>query len=267
MERNGISHIFKGIMALNILIFILMYITGKGINTVTLIDFGAKFNYGIVEGDWWRFITPMFIHLDMMHLLFNMSALLVLSRTLEGIFGTGKLLIIYFISGIAGVVLSFAFNDSISAGASGAIFGMLGAHLTLYLRNREVYKHVFGMDFLVLIGINLAYGLINAQIDDFGHLGGLIAGVLIAYAVGIQNEKQSLKTVSVFLLTLALMAGSTFYGFERYGDSANYYYFKVITMAQEGQGEEAVAVLREAYARYPDNPELLDLIKQLQDAP
>lgn len=267
MENNQKNYVFKAIIALNVLVFIVMYVVGKGIHTDTLINFGAKYNYGIVEGQWWRFVTPMFIHLDLMHLLFNMSALLVLSRTLEGIFGTGKLLSIYFVSGVAGVILSFAFNDSISAGASGAIFGLLGAHVTLFLRNRTVYKHIFGMDFLILIAINLGYGLVNTQIDDFGHLGGLIAGVLMAYAVGIQKEKPSFKAVATFVLTLALMAGTIYYGFERYDDSANYYYFKVITMAQEGQGEEAVAVLREAYARFPNSPELLDLIKQLQSAP
>nr|WP_054752968.1 rhomboid family intramembrane serine protease [Piscibacillus salipiscarius] len=92
---------------------------------------GLKFNPFIAQGEYWRIITSMFLHIGLIHLLMNMIALYYLGEVTEKIYGTKRFLVIYFIAGIFGSIASFATNDSVSAGASGAIFGLFGALLFL----------------------------------------------------------------------------------------------------------------------------------------
>ncbi|MCK8058714.1 MULTISPECIES: rhomboid family intramembrane serine protease [unclassified Fusibacter] len=253
------------IIGINVLVFVIMFITDPSISSTTLINFGAKFNYHIVEGQWWRFVTAMFLHLDFMHILFNMAALFILSRPLEHLFGKVKFIAIYMLSGIGGVALSFAFNNSLSAGASGAIFGLLGAHLYLYFRNKDAYRMIFGYDFLLLIGINLVYGFVNPGIDNLGHLGGLFAGFGAAHLLGINKEPINMKKgLAVFLSIFIAMSSSVVIKYNQYTGSANYYYVKVIDLASKGQNDEAIAALIEGYTLHPSSPELQKLIESLQ---
>jgi len=146
-------------------------------NTDVLIFLGAKVNSLIAAGEYWRLVTCMFLHGGIFHLAVNMYSLYVVGPLIENFFGRKKYLAIYFFSGICASLLSFYMTPDVSIGASGAIFGVLGACLVLAVK----LKNRIGKDFLVniiaVIGINLFLGFSIAMIDNFGHIGGLLGGI------------------------------------------------------------------------------------------
>lgn len=257
--------VFDVIVMANVAIFALMFLLGGfDVNASVLIKFGAKFNYKIVQGEWWRLITPMFLHVDLMHLMFNTLGVISLSQPLKHIFGLKKLLAIYLLAGISGVVMSFAFSNSLSAGASTAIFGMLGTHVYLYKRHPKAYRYIFGTQFLALIGINFIYGFVVSGIDNFGHLGGFIGGFLVAYALGVASDALVRKQLLALPLLVCVLLSGVFYGFQRYHESADYYLMHVIDAVESNQYEEAYRRLIQGLEKYPDDPKLNDLLKNAQ---
>ena len=153
-------------------------------NTVFLVLAGAKFNPLITSGEWWRLLTSTFIHIGFMHLLFNAFALFQLGPEAERLFGRGRFLVIYFLAGLYGSLASYIFSSSVSAGASGAIFGLVGALIAYMLRYRRLFGG-FGQSYLtnmlVIVAINFVYGLTTGVVDNWGHGGGLIAGLLFGW--------------------------------------------------------------------------------------
>src|SRR5262245_5285572 len=118
-RRPMYTYIFLGV---NILIFILMVLAGGSTNEPTLMAFGVKHNGQIANGQWWRFFTPIFIHIGMLHLFFNSYALWIVGPQVEKLYGPARFVILYLLSGVAGVYGSYYYHPlSISAGASGAI--------------------------------------------------------------------------------------------------------------------------------------------------
>lgn len=244
-----LSYILLGI---NIAIFIIMVLIDPNITTKTVINFGAKVNYKIADGELYRLITPMFLHLNLYHIIFNSLALYILGRDIEKIFGKTKFLLIYFIAGIISSIGSFTFNEAISAGASGAIFGLLGAHLYLYFTNKQVYKKIYGNSFLVLIGINIAYGFIHPNIDNVGHIFGLLGGLLVSYAIGHRYVKISNpKNIALIILIPIIIFSSLFYGIRSYKNSVNYYVYKGYFLIQTEEYDQAYDVLIEGKEQYP----------------
>lgn len=151
------------------------------IPTSILVLFGAKVNSLIMQGEYWRFLTSMFLHLDLLHLAFNLYALWALGPITEDLLGRWRYLAVYFLSGIAGSVASFFFTNAISAGASGAIFGLLGA-LVAYSRQRPgLWKSGFAKNLIIVIVINLGLNIFQPGIDISAHLGGLIIGLALGF--------------------------------------------------------------------------------------
>ncbi len=111
-----------------------------------------------------------------------------LVETLRYFLARKKFLIVYFLSGIIGSLGSFLFSYRVGVGASGAIFGLLGANLYLLTLNPKLYKRIYGTDVLSLIGINLVIGFIVPNIDNAAHLAGLVGGYLAAWSVGLKNQ-------------------------------------------------------------------------------
>jgi rhomboid protease GluP len=188
--RQTPPYVTRFMLAANIVVFVVMviygYITYGTINGTedmrVLIFFGAKVNVLIAAGEWWRLFTAMFIHIGVIHLLFNLYALYSLGPLVESYFGHFRFTAIYLIGGLFGSLASYAFSDAPAAGASGAIFGLAGC-LTLYFFR---YRENFGArgrailyNMLVVIGINLVFGLSQPGIDNWGHMGGLIGGALV----------------------------------------------------------------------------------------
>jgi rhomboid protease GluP len=177
--------------AVTVLVFladqVLRLITGYPLLTLM----GAKLNSAIIAGQWWRLVTPMFLHADFFHILFNMFALVIWGRQLEALMGRTRYAAIYFLSGILGCAASFAFSNSLSVGASGAIFGLFGALLYFRRQHREIFNAVFGVQVLVIIGINIANGFLVPNIDNFGHLGGMAGGFIACGITGFFGQRQN----------------------------------------------------------------------------
>ncbi|MGD7043970.1 rhomboid family intramembrane serine protease [Jeotgalibacillus proteolyticus] len=200
------------LIAVHLIIFYLLERNGGSTNTQTLIDFGAKYNPLITEGEWYRLITPMFLHIGFLHLFMNTLALFYLGPLIERIFGGWRLLILYMTAGFTGSLMSYVFSFAISAGASGAIFGCFGALLYFGLRHTKIFFRTMGTNVLVVIGINLAFGFTIPGIDNAAHIGGLVGGFLAAGFVSLPNEKNAAKKVLYFLTVLLWVSLSVYAG-------------------------------------------------------
>lgn len=167
--------------AIMVIVFILMTLAGGSTKTQNLILFGAKVNELILQGEYWRLMTSMFIHIGFLHLAFNLYALWILGSFCEEHFGRWRFLIVYFLSGLAGSLASFIFTDAISAGASGAIFGILGALVSYAWKKPKLWRSGFGKNLIVIIVINLILGVLQPQIDIYAHVGGMLIGLILGF--------------------------------------------------------------------------------------
>lgn len=200
-----------GFLAITILMFLIMTFNGGSENPWTLVFFGAKINELIILGEWWRLITPTFLHIGFTHLLFNVVIIYFLGTQLEMIIGHLRFFVLYLLSGLLGNTASFALNDSISAGASTAIFGMFATTIVL----AKLYPYHSGIqrlsrDYLVLIIINVVLGFFSDSIDNAGHLGGMLGGYLAMYALSSKNavnnpSKRRIKYGLAYLTSLIIL--------------------------------------------------------------
>lgn len=191
-------------MVIQIIVFLWMEMNGGSTNPKVLLKFGAKSTEAIIAGEWWRFITPMFLHIGIIHLVMNTIALYYLGTTVEKMFGRARFLWIYLISGFTGTLASFVFTPGLAAGASGAIFGCFGALLYLGVENSSLFFRTLGTSVITLIGINLLLGFLVPGIDNSGHIGGLIGGFI---ATGIVHfpKKRNVKLQSIFFVILTIL--------------------------------------------------------------
>lgn len=162
---------------------------------------GGKINHLIIAGQFWRLITPAFLHSNIMHIGFNMYALTILGRRLERTYGHGRFLLLYLLAAFGGNVLSFVLSPTPSLGSSTGVFGLLAAEAVFIYQNRKLFgQRTRNMlsNILMILFINLAIGLSpNTNIDNFGHLGGLLAGFLFA---SLGGPKWVVEGISPFLL-------------------------------------------------------------------
>ena len=179
-----ITYIIMGIC------FIMFLITGMGNDTGVLIKYGANLDVLVKNGEYYRLLTSMFLHSGLLHLFFNMYALYIIGPQVESFFGKTKYLIIYLLSGISGSLLSVAFNvNTVSVGASGAIFGLFGALLYFGYNYRGYLGNVIKSQILPVVIINLIFGFISTGVDVAGHIGGLIGGITVSSVLGSSDEK------------------------------------------------------------------------------
>jgi membrane associated rhomboid family serine protease len=203
-------------LVVNLFVFLLMWGT-SGLQSSALMAFpnavldiyGAKRNYLINAGEWWRFVTPIFIHVNLPHILVNMWSLWVVGPYVEKLYGSAKFVVFWVLTGVAGVVASyltvrptmhvnsvgrflFKTMDNPSAGASGALFGLVGVLFVFGIKFRhelpEGFKRAFGTGMLPMILMNLVIGYLGRGfIDNAAHLGGFFAGALAALFVGYKR--------------------------------------------------------------------------------
>ena len=191
-DMAGSAPVTMGLIAVNIMIFAASAFLSQSteINVYVLIYLGAKFNPLIEQGEWWRLVTSAFLHGNLMHILFNMYALYNIGPFLEMRLKKVRFTSIYFISAITSGLLSFFFTPSVSVGASGAIFGLLGAFLVLALRSKEKVMRRALSNILFIIGINLIIGFAGSGvIDNFGHIGGLLGGIASSLVLAGKGPK------------------------------------------------------------------------------
>lgn len=200
-------------IAAQIVIFLIMEAAGGSTGTANLIKFGAKFNPLILEGEWWRFFTPIFIHIGLLHLLMNTMALFYLGTLVERIYGNFRFLVIYILAGFGGVLASFLFSPNLSAGASGAIFGCFGALLYFGIINPGLFWRTLGLNILIVLGINLVFGFTLPGIDNAGHLGGLAGGFAAAGIMHLPKKKRPWLQIAFLAGTIAIVFFSLQYSF------------------------------------------------------
>ena len=197
------------LIAINILVFLFMYI-GNNYSTI-MMNFANNYLF-LQQGQYYRLITCTFMHANLIHLGFNMYALYVLGSQVERYYGYKKFLLIYFISGLLGSLFSAVFMSAtgFSVGASGAIFGLLGAIAYFTYHYRATLQDFMRSPIIPVIVINLAIGLIYSNIDMSAHIGGLIGGVLSAMMIGIGDKGRKTERING-IIVLALMIGFMFY--------------------------------------------------------
>ncbi|GEL09033.1 rhomboid protease GluP [Salisediminibacterium halotolerans] len=182
---------------------------------LTLIEFGAKFDPLILEGEWWRFFSAMFLHIGLLHLMMNSLALFYLGGAVERIFGTKRFIFIYFLAGFIGSVSSFVFNDNISAGASGAIFGCFGALLYFGLVHKRLFFRTIGMSLIVILAINLVFGFVVPMVDNGAHIGGLVGGFAGAVITGLPKHKEKFFRKTGLFVTAVAAAALLWIGYDQ----------------------------------------------------
>jgi rhomboid protease GluP len=175
------------LLAANASFFVAETLLGGSTALQTLLQLGAQVNLLVAAGQYWRLLTAMFLHIGLAHLGFNMYALYTLGRDLERFYGSLRFSAIYFISGLAGNVLYYVAGPNIiSAGASGAIFGLIGAEVAFLVSNRALFgsfrrQRLLNLAFLIVI--NLAFGLSSSGINNLAHMGGLVSGLILGFAL------------------------------------------------------------------------------------
>ena len=193
-KRDKYMMLTNILIAINLLVFLISAWISKNIFDIdiyTLIIMGAKVNSLIDKGQVWRLITCAFLHGGLIHIFFNMYALKILGPEIEYVYGKVKYLVIYLLSAIAASIFSYIFGpQSVSVGASGAIFGLFGAMLIFGIKHRKQMGKAYMMNILQVIFVNVIIGISSSNIDNAAHFGGLIVGALIALLLG---ERRSLK--------------------------------------------------------------------------
>ncbi|MCX9191989.1 rhomboid family intramembrane serine protease [Carbonactinospora thermoautotrophica] len=207
----------KILIVINVLVFGLVLIVGDPlVNRLMLLGKsgfvpGTWEPGGVAYGEWWRLVTAAFLHQQLFHVLVNMWALWVLGPTVEAWLGRLRFVVLYLLAALGGAAASYAFNPPTSGalGASGAIFGLMGALLVMARRLRYDLRGL-----LALLAINLAFPFLFAHIDWKAHLGGLVVGLALgagyAYAPrGRQGLAHALAAGGVFLLCVAVVVART----------------------------------------------------------
>ena len=171
------------LLSIMLLYFVFLTLNGGSTDTRVLIKYGAFFPPFIVEfGQYYRFVTAIFIHIGPLHILFNGYALYAFGPQIERLMGPKKYLFFFLLTGIGGNLATFFFNFvSVSAGASGSLFGILGAFLYLIHRHKDIVTPEGRRSILKLLGINLLLTFTVPSISTTAHVGGLLMGYLISY--------------------------------------------------------------------------------------
>ena len=175
------------LLGLTIFVFVIQYITEYTYGVDVAAMFGMKINTSIEAGQIWRLITPVLLHGSLLHLGFNMYALFIFGPNLESMYGHGRFLALYLLSGFAGIVLSFLLSPGPSLGASTAIFGLLAAEGVFLYQNSGMIQNARRMltNLISIAVINLVIGFApGMNIDNLGHLGGLLGGAMFAWFGG-----------------------------------------------------------------------------------
>lgn len=212
--KKKIPFVTYAIIILNTILFVAMYVFGKGsTDNYTLVRFGASYPAYIKMGEYYRLLSSAFLHIGFTHFLLNNYAIFVIGSQLEGFFGKLKFIIIYLGSAIFGNLMSLLFFDGISAGASGAIFGLLGSLLYFGYHYRVYLGAVVKSQIIPIILLNLILGFSTEGINNAAHIGGLVGGILISMACGIKYKTTKTDRINGLIMTTIYAAFLIYMGF------------------------------------------------------
>jgi rhomboid protease GluP len=193
LAKPVVTYILLGIITV---VFVAEAALGGLTSTRILVPMGAQINLLVWQGQYWRLFAAMFLHIGVTHFLFNAWALYSLGRDIESFYGSLRFIAIYLLSGLFGGLAYYLLGPPqtavvISAGASGAIFGIVGAELAFWLRNRLLFGD-FGkqrlMNLGILVGINVVFGASTPGINNLAHMGGLVSGFALAWMLTPRYE-------------------------------------------------------------------------------
>ena len=207
-DASRLEEVFKSkvpfvtyfLIAFNIFLFLIPLIIGEYENTIRMFSIHGP---SIRAGQYYRLLTGIFLHANLIHLGFNCYALYVIGTQIENFLGKLKYIIIYLVSGIVGVFFSIIFwGDVLAIGASGAIFGLMGALVYFGYFYRVYLGNVLKSQILPLIFFNLALGFLGSGIDNAAHIGGLIGGIFITMALGVKDKSSIWEKINGWVITL-----------------------------------------------------------------
>lgn len=209
------------IVALNLGLFVVMAASGVGLispEADALVRWGATYGPFTASGEWWRLLSAMFIHIGLLHVAMNMWVLWTAGPLVERLLGHSGFALVYLLSGLAGGLASLAWNPAVvSAGASGAVFGVYGALLAFLLRRRRLMPlavlQSLRSSTLIFVGFNMVFGLMHKGIDMGAHVGGLVGGFLFALPLCHPLTEAVWRTrwrrnLAVLVAGAALLAGA-----------------------------------------------------------
>lgn len=175
-----------GLVIINFIVFLSLEFLGDTEDSLFMILHGGMFPEAIINGEeYWRFFTAMFLHFGLIHLTNNMIVLGAAGEMIEDTLGHLKFLVLYIMSGIGGSVVSFLLMNytgdyAVSAGASGAIFGVIGALVWIVIKNKGNYKALNKTSLIIMVALMLYQGFESSGVDNGGHIGGLLSGFLLS---------------------------------------------------------------------------------------
>jgi rhomboid protease GluP len=250
---------------LNILIFIIMAIMGVNIFLPTaesVLKFGANFRPLTLDGEWWRLLTSCFVHFGVLHLLMNLYALLYIGMLLEPLLGSTRFSVAYILTGLTGSITSLYWHEmTVSAGASGAIFGMYGVFLALL--TTKFIEEAKRKALLTSIGIFVMYNLMNGlkgNIDNAAHIGGLLGGLFIGYCYYLSLKKPEdgrLKIATISFSIFILISTSYFIFANTYNDLGVYQKNMETFASLEAQAIQGIQ-----FSHEPSNDSILVALKE-----
>lgn len=198
------------LIALNVILYVIPVLTNS---YDTIINNFCVYGPLIKAGQYYRIITGVFLHGGILHLAFNCYALYVIGSQLESYLGKVRYLIIYLFSAVTASLFSMIFNSNPSIGASGAIFGLMGALVYFGYHYRVYLGNVLKSQIIPLILFNLLIGALSTGIDNFAHIGGLIGGLLITSALGIKYKSSTSQMVNGWILSVIYLGFIIFMAF------------------------------------------------------
>lgn len=184
-SKKNVPFVTITFVAINVIVYLLLELVGDTENSNFMIQMGAVWPPYVKDGEYWRLLTATFMHFGFEHILNNMLVLACAGSILEQGLGHIKYLFLYLIAGVGGSALSYLQmlqngENSVSAGASGAIFGIIGALLWIVIVHKGRYETLTGRGLLFMIVISLYYGMTSGDVDNWAHIGGLLMGFVLA---------------------------------------------------------------------------------------
>jgi len=250
------------LLVLNVLVFAVMVASGISPTEPTgqdIIRFGSNFGAYTIRGQYWRLLTYNFVHIGFIHLFLNMWFLFDLGKACERLLGSLSFIAMYLVSGVAGGVLSLAWNPHTnSAGASGALFGILGAMIAAYkfgdFSMPRAYVQASLRSMVFCAGINLLWGL-SGGIDNAAHIGGMISGMAFGFLFAkAAPDSRDLGRRALITVLIACSVAGGFAFIRRGGLRPQGSAERAALLMQSGRRDEAIAELRAAVAKSPNDP-------------
>ena len=262
------------LLGANIALFLLTELLGGSTAVDVLIRLGAMESWLIASGEYWRLFSAMFLHSGLIHLGFNVIGLLIFGHQIERLYGYARFFVIYILAGLAGSITSYAFNLSsaphaIGVGASGAVFGILGALVAFFLSNRNLLGEMGRqtlVGLLLLAAVNLAVGFIMPGIDNFAHIGGFMGGLLLGMVYSpryrpvhnligrperLQDTNPLFKRIWVLPVAVAILVVGVFIGNEMVGETPVTYLKDAQKRHEQGEFRLALVLVEDAIDLQP----------------